>query len=93
MKKSHLRISLTAATLILTMLACVLPGLSPASAPAPTADTVSLATMVAETVAAALEETASAVTPVPTSTPVPFPPYRDSHTGAAIIWQYAHSAG
>jgi hypothetical protein len=53
------------------MLACVVPGLAPASTPAPTADTVLLATMVAETVAAALEETASAVTPVPTPTLVP----------------------
>jgi hypothetical protein len=71
MKKSRLQMSLTAAALILTMLACAVPGLSPASAPAPTADTVLLATMVAETVAAALEETASAVTPVPTPTLLP----------------------
>jgi hypothetical protein len=74
MNKSRFRIFPVIALALLTMLACVVPGIPTASAPAPTADTVLLATMVAETVSAALEETASAVTPVPTNTPVPPPP-------------------
>ena len=65
-----------------TITACVVPGLPTASAPvlAPTVDTGSIDTMVAETVAAAITQTAqaqptatptSAATATPTSTPAP----------------------
>ncbi len=65
--------------LLMTALACVVPGLSTASQPVPTPDT-RLGTMVAETVSAALELTLQAVptstlpptpTPEPTFTPTP----------------------
>lgn len=67
---------------LISMLACVVPGLQTASAPAlaPTADTVLLATMVAETVSAAivlteqtppLAESTLAPTSIPIFTPTP----------------------
>jgi len=40
MTNSRLQISLVALTFFLVILGCVVPGLSPASTPAPTADTV-----------------------------------------------------
>ncbi|MEW6402524.1 MAG: hypothetical protein AB1649_12045 [Chloroflexota bacterium] len=73
MTNSRLRTSVAAAASLLVLLACAVPGLSPASLPAPTADTVFLVTMVAETVAAARAETETAM-PVPTSTPTLPPP-------------------
>jgi hypothetical protein len=80
--------------LLITVLACVVPGLSTASQPAPvasplgTADT-RLEIMVAETVSAALEQTQQAVptatiepthtpTPLATITPSPTPDVDDS---------------
>ena len=87
------RALLAALSLLMTILACVVPGL-PASQPAPvasplgTADT-RLEIMVAETVSAALEQTQQAVptstlvptstsTPAPTVTPSPAPDADDS---------------
>lgn len=77
-----------ALVLLMTVLACVVPGLPAASQPAPTPDT-RLYTMVAETVSAALEQTQQAVptptiiptftsTPRPTTTPSPTPNVDDS---------------
>jgi len=84
MTNARLRISLIASTLVLTIFGCAMPGLTPVSAPAPTADTVLLVTIVAETVAAALEETASAVAPIPTSTPT-LPPPTETATASAEV--------
>lgn len=70
---NHKRGLLTAVVLGMTVLACVVPGLPTASAPAPTPDT-RLERMVAETVDAALELTRQAVptaTEVPSATPQP----------------------
>lgn len=74
---------LMAVLLLLTALACVVPGLQPASAIPPTPDT-RLDVMVAETVAAALTLTQQVptatststptATPTPTSTPLPVEP-------------------
>ncbi len=72
-----------ALTFLATIIACVVPGLQPASvpAPAPTVDTGRIATMVAETVSAAIAQTeqsapsptstAFPTTPAPTETPTP----------------------
>lgn len=70
---NHKRGLLTAVVLGMTALACVVPGLPTASAPAPTPDT-RLERMVAETVDAALELTRQAVptaTEIPSATPQP----------------------
>jgi hypothetical protein len=68
--------------LVLAVLACVMPGGGAASVPTPTVDPAQLNAMVAETVAAVLQQTASAATPTqsvtatiettstPTSTPL-----------------------
>lgn len=64
---------LTAIILGMTTLACVVPGLQPASSPPPTPDT-RLERMVAETVSAALvltQQAAPAATEIPSATPEP----------------------
>jgi hypothetical protein len=82
------RTLLASAACLLVILGCVVPGLTPVSAPAPTADTVLLVTMVAETVSAARKETASAVTPEPASTATLPPP-----TETAILITESSASG
>lgn len=74
MMNSRLRTFLAAMACLLVILGCVVPGLSPESAPAPTVDSVLLVTMIAQTVAAAQTATAGAMPPIPTSTPTLVPP-------------------
>jgi len=73
MKNTHRPIFFAASLLLLTILACAIPGQPAAPLPAPTADTSGiLSTMVAETVSAAIALTEQAVptpTLVPTTTP------------------------
>lgn len=73
------KIMFAVSVLLLTMLACAIPGQGTASTPAPTVDPVQINAMVAETVSAVLEQTALAPTaaqpatatsePIPTPTP------------------------
>jgi hypothetical protein len=67
---SRLRILLGALLLHLVILACAVP-IQTASPSAPAADTVLLATIVAETFSAALQQTAEAASPASTLTPPP----------------------
>ncbi len=80
MKSTRQPIFFAASLLVLTMLACALPGQTTASTPAPTFDSARLDTMIAETVTAAIAQTQQAEptatqapinTPVPTETPSP----------------------
>ncbi len=73
MTKYRAQTFFAAAALFLSVLACILPGQN-ASQPAPTADTVLLATIVAETFSAAIQETANAALPLIESTPTLPPP-------------------
>jgi hypothetical protein len=71
-----------ALTFLATITACVVPGLPTASAPllAPTVDTGRIATMVAETVSAAITQTAQAQ---PTSTPNPTSTFTPTSTSTS----------
>jgi len=80
MKSTRQPIFFAASLLVLTMLACALPGQTTASTPAPTFDSARLDTMIAKTVTAAIAQTQQAEptatqapinTPVPTETPSP----------------------
>lgn len=64
-----------AASILLAMLACAIPGQQAASAPTPTVDAAQLNAMVAETVSAVLQQTALAATATPavTATTQPTP--------------------
>ncbi len=74
MKNSRYPIFFAVAFLLLTVLACAIPGQNTASTPAPTFDTARLNEMIAETVTAAIaqtEQAAPTATKAPTKTPVP----------------------
>lgn len=79
---------------LMVILACVVPGLPSASAPAPTADTGRLETIVAKTVSAAIAQTEEFVlptTPLPSATPTPAftetPTTAPSDAGSALLVQ------
>lgn len=84
------RIIFIALTFLGTILACAVPGLQTASAPAPTVDTGILSTMVAETVSAAIALTEQAVptpTIVPTYAPTSTPTAEIVPSGSALTIQ------
>src|SRR5689334_19455151 len=66
--KKRQPIVFAASILLFMILACVVPGQDTASTPAPTVDPAQLDSIVAQTVAAVLQETASAATPTPAAT-------------------------
>jgi hypothetical protein len=75
MMNKHQSIMLAISLIFLTTLACAIPGQEAAPVPTPTVDPAQLNAIVAETVAAVLQETALAptVTPVVTETSQPSP--------------------
>jgi hypothetical protein len=66
---NYKQIFFTALIFFTSILACVVPGLQTASAPAPTVDTDILSTVVAATVSESIAQTAQATTPTPALMP------------------------